>query len=381
MTLDAVTKFAWVMLAACLLVLAPGRAAADTGEGKTIADFRVLGLKNFTEQEVLSQIRMKRGEKYSLAAASKDAEALLKTGWFLSNIRIAAEPRKDDAVTVLITVHELTGVVQEVVYKGAEHLSDSELSKLTGLRKGMPMNPVANQSAASAIRRKYHEDGRRYANVRLVEGGKASDARVFFDISEGPKVKINSIELKYISPEGWRHLQGPTCGRNSPPRPRGSASSAAASTRSRSSSTSTASAPITNNWASSASASRSRRKVSNNGSEVDLIFWIDEGPRYQVADVRMAGNKVFSDETLFRLTDTRPNTPYSKATIEGDVGRLKTYYGYSGRQVPIEEKLTEVSPGVVSVSYQVVETDPKRVGDVKIQSATTTPATRSSAAN
>jgi RNA polymerase sigma factor (sigma-70 family) len=110
------------------------------------------------------------------------------------------ESKKGDAVTpnqktaenkgkVYFDVAEYPSVVQEIVYQGAHHLKPDELDTLTGLKKGMPLNPVANLMAQQAILRRLHEKGRMFAGVELVEGNKPGDTRVVFRIVEGPVVK------------------------------------------------------------------------------------------------------------------------------------------------------------------------------------------------
>ena len=90
----------------------------------------------------------------------------------------------DDKVNVVFEVREYPSIVQEIRYEGAKHLKDADLDALTGLRRGVPLNPIANKLAVNAILRKYHEQGRLFASVELVEGGKEGDTRVVFRITE-----------------------------------------------------------------------------------------------------------------------------------------------------------------------------------------------------
>src|SRR5205823_4269460 len=90
-------------------------------------------------------------------------------------------------------VAEYPSTIQEIVYNGAGHLKADELETITGLRKGAPLNPIANQMARNAILRRYAEMGRMFASVELVEGDKPGDSRVVFNITEGPVVRIRSI--------------------------------------------------------------------------------------------------------------------------------------------------------------------------------------------
>src|SRR5262249_41473833 len=70
-----------------------------------------------------------------------------------------------------------------------------ELETATGLKKGVPLNPWAVQRARQAILDKYKEKGRLSAGVDIEEGTKAGDTRVVFSITEGPVVKVSRIEF------------------------------------------------------------------------------------------------------------------------------------------------------------------------------------------
>src|SRR5207253_1122970 len=64
---------------------------------------------------------------------------------------------------------------------------------LTNLRKGAPLNPIANRMAREAILRRYHDMGRLFAGVELLEGDKPGDTRVVFNITEGEVVRVRRI--------------------------------------------------------------------------------------------------------------------------------------------------------------------------------------------
>ena len=57
----------------------------------------------------------------------------------------------DGKVIVYFHARELHTVVREIVYDGAKHIKQDDLDSLSGLRKGMPMNPNANKQACQAL--------------------------------------------------------------------------------------------------------------------------------------------------------------------------------------------------------------------------------------
>src|SRR5205814_7917385 len=112
-----------------------------------------------------------------------------------ANVKASKQDSGENKVKVYFLVTEFTVAIQEIVYNGAKHLKPDELETLTGLRKGAPLNPLANRMAVNAIRRRYEEMGRLFAGVELVEGDKPGDTRVVFNITEGPVVRVSSVSF------------------------------------------------------------------------------------------------------------------------------------------------------------------------------------------
>ena len=98
---------------------------------------------------------------------------------------------------MFVKAHELTGQVQDVIYYGAQHLSADELVDLSGVRRGSPMNPNANQLAPRG-HREQAEGGRPVLRHRPPRGGGQGErhTRVVFNIVEGPVVRVKAIEFR-----------------------------------------------------------------------------------------------------------------------------------------------------------------------------------------
>ena len=192
----------WTTLLSVLAVgMTSGGAFAQTGEnptGVTVGDVVPLNLKSVDPEYVRSLMHTRPGKPYDDATVNEDVRRLLNTQLFVpGSVSISTSFTADKKkVTVFVNVQELTGVVKEVVYHGAQHLSADELIDLTNVRRGAPMNPNANQLGRTAIQNKLREDGRFYATVVLVEGDKIADTRVVYWIVEGPVVRVRAIEFR-----------------------------------------------------------------------------------------------------------------------------------------------------------------------------------------
>lgn len=83
-------------------------------------------------------------------------------------------------------------LIQEVVYKNAQHVSQENLEMLSKIHKGMPLDTVVNLLACQEIQNHLKDKGHYWARVSLEEGNKLTDKRVVFSIDEGPIVRIQS---------------------------------------------------------------------------------------------------------------------------------------------------------------------------------------------
>src|SRR5262245_7306741 len=160
-------SFGTLLAAAFLAVvaLACTASAADGPNGKTIAEVIPVGNRVRTPDQIRSMMHSRPGIAYEEAVVQEDVRRLHGTKWFTpGGVQILTKSEPDGRVTILVHVTELTNTVQDVQFKGAQH-NVSDLKTLCGVRKGEPMNPLANELGRQAIQRKYQDDGRYYATV------------------------------------------------------------------------------------------------------------------------------------------------------------------------------------------------------------------------
>jgi outer membrane protein insertion porin family len=163
--------------------------------GKVIvSEVKVIGLRNVAVDEVTALTKLRAGATFSVAQVSEDYRSLAESGLFTQVVlRIVQQPNKPEIFEINYFVTEWTRV-REIVYHGAKHFDTKELDEMIGLKRGEPLIPSKNQEACQRILERYYEQGRPLASVSLLEGGKPTDTRVVFDITEGPKVKVRSID-------------------------------------------------------------------------------------------------------------------------------------------------------------------------------------------
>jgi outer membrane protein assembly complex protein YaeT len=359
-------------MALVILLLALAPAAAEPPAGKEIAEVVVQGNRLKTVEQILAKMNTKPGRRYNESTAQEDVGRLLAEGWFPPNgVQLSTADRADGKITVIVNVVELPSTVQKITYRGRNHIGNEEMERITGIKRGMPMSPAFNQAARQSIMRAYQEKGRYWVGVELTKGGKLEDSEVIFDIAEGPIVKLGSIKFEFF---------GPTSGDISTGRLRTQIQSSKAFLGLIGGDFN----PIQLEMDLVKIAeyyhnlgyldARVQRELiwSADKRSVTVVFHVEEGKRYKVARLQVDGNKSFEEVKLMGYTDLRNGDHYDKFVIQGDLKRLRDFYGYQGRNVVAKETFTQAGDGLVTVHYQIEEKEPVRVGEVKVYGNTVT---------
>ena len=340
--------------------------AVDNPNGKIISEVIPIGNHIRKTEAILAIMRSKPGTVYESATIQEDVRQLQNTKWFVPfGVEIHTVNEADGRVQVWVRVSELMSTVEDVIFEGAQHLSKNECQTLTGIRKGQPMNPLANKLGQQQLLRKYQEEGRAYTIVELVEGSQTTDTRVVYRIVEGPVVKIASLEFRGAVRASVGRLRTQIVNKPDlgflPPK----------------------FDPMTLDL--------DRQKLieyyhglgflsvqitweivhTQDVSRVNIVYYIVEGQQYTVAGKQIEGNRSFDTPTLEGLTELKPGEPYDRRKAELDVKRMKDYMGERGYNVAVEQRLYEVpgEPGLVQVHYDVINDAgaPKRVGRIIIE--------------
>lgn len=353
-----------------------GRAAADDNpDGRVVSEVTpVSANRGVRKPDQIRQVMHTRaGARYEKATAQEDVRRLLATKWFTPDgvqIRTRVEP--DGRVAVLVVVTELSGVVEDVQFVGAEHVRVSDLQSLCGVRKGEPMNPVANELGRVAIQQRYQADGRYYATVELVEGKKSTDTRVVYRIVEGPKVKVAGVDFHGPDHASVARLRAQLV-------------------------TKKEFIGFFGGTFNPATLEADRQRLvdyyENLGfldvkvtpevvptadvGYVRIAYHVAEGRQYKVAGTQVDGAKSFPAAKLERLTDgLKPGGRYDRREAEADKNRVEDYFGERGRKVTVVEHRYAVpdSPDQVRVHYEVVgdRGTPDRVGRLTFEGNTVT---------
>jgi outer membrane protein insertion porin family len=350
------------LAAPLLLWCAVALAQAPSGPGTmTVADVIVTGNKLVSTSRIMSLIHTRAGTEFVRETADEDVRRLMETKLF-GNVRVELKYLPDNKVKVYFNIREPRGEIEDILYEGVKHGNKKEeLNTLIGLRKGMPLNPIANQMACRTIERHYQEEGRPFATCELVEGGNDGDTRVVFRITEGPVVKVKDIAFtgntfvssarlatQITSSKEWFGLFGGKYNDLMAEMDLGKL------------------VEYYKSWGYQQVHVSKELVWDEDMTHVTLVFHIQEGLRYKVGGVSYEGIKTFPPDQIEQLGRIKQGEFYNEAKAEGDVKTIKDYYGWTGRPTQVKKDLYYPEPGVVQVVYQVQERPPTRVGQIFI---------------
>jgi outer membrane protein assembly complex protein YaeT len=374
-TIGSTAVAAWrnlFLIGALLLAVAAtaslGLAQQTNGERLTVDDVLIIGLRSISTEQVKAQLRTVPGQPYNEAFIQEDLRRL-------GEMRTFKPPRVETqmvpgakSVKVFFIVEEYPNVVREVLYKNAHHAKTEELEAITGIKRGLPLNPGSNLKACLNIVDYYKKEGRYFASCKLEEGGNPTDTRVVFNITEGPVVRF-----RYITFTGndtlattarlrtqidtwqrflWFELLG---SKFEPARVDSDAAKLAEYYK-------------TNGYL-DVRVTRELR-FTDDHQFVDVVFHISEGLHYHVQDVSVKGSQALPQDQVLSILALHKGDKYDERTIDKDIRNITDLYGYRGYQTIVDKKLVfadkAVEPGVVRVEYQVVERTPAKVGEIVI---------------
>ena len=110
-----------------------------------------------------------------------------------------------------------------------------------------------------------------------------------------------------------------------------------------------------------------RRQPASRG-RVDLVIPIYEGPRYKVGRVSFGKMTVFTPQELIPALTVSEGDDFSGRKVNDDIRMIRSYYGSRGyADARVTPEMKDVSSGVVSIKYEVVEGTLYRIGKVNIQ--------------
>jgi outer membrane protein assembly complex protein YaeT len=345
------------------LLIGGGACLAQTPSKAIVADVIPVGNHQMATQRITSLLKIHPGAEYSQSVVDEDVRTLYQTKQF-KDVQVRLQDAGEGKVIVYFQLTEHPNRIEDIQYLGAKRFSKEDLDGITGLHKGQPLNPIANQIARQAILRKYtQEKGRLLASVELIEGDKPTDTRVIFRITEGNQIKVSSISftgVSFVTPARLRTqlnssaaFLGVLGGEYNPMMVESDVSK------------------LIEYYKTFGfhDVRVSRELVLEPDSDrVKLIYHVDEGRRYRLGTVQLDGPKDIPRDRLMTYIDTRAKKGdyYSEDIIRASMNDMKDDQGFRGIDAAVHRELTFKDNGEVDVRYEMTERPAAKVGQIII---------------
>ena len=327
-------------------------------------DIQFVGPETVSRDKILANMRTRVGKAYSPATTEEDIRNLYSTG-NVSNVRIFGEPQTDGVKVIVVVATKST--ISEVGIRGSLKYSESKLRDQISTKPGDALSEAALEADRQKIVEYYRGKGFGDTDVRYrTEGNeKQGTSRVYFDITEGAKTKIdrvvfegnssvNSRELAKVvksKPKGFLNVFSSTAGKLNQDQLEDDARAIRELYQSKG----------------FADVDVRRPSVSRRGVKVDITFPISEGRQYKVGKVTYSGAKALSLADVVKPLKVKSGSTYSPLAVRGDIKAIQDLYGAKGYvDLQIAASPSPAGPGVVDLNFRMDEGMQSSVNRVNI---------------
>ncbi|WP_395716842.1 outer membrane protein assembly factor BamA [Prosthecobacter sp.] len=109
------------------------------------------------------------------------------------------------------------------------------------------------------------------------------------------------------------------------------------------------------------------RREPVSAKEIDIVYVISEGARYDVSGVTLSGNTIYSQDELMKGIRQEAGFPYKGSFVKADEKMIQDYYGSRGyADARVETSILESAPGQVAVAYSITEGAKSYISKVNI---------------
>lgn len=339
-----------------------------------VADVQIRGQESIAEHEIFQHLHTRRDREFDPEVVQADVRRLAGTGRF-SDVRTFTEKTPQGGVVVIFQLRERPAI-RFIRFHGNRGIGDQRLTAICGLNLGDPINRFAVREARRKTEQHYRDKGFSLAQVEVMKGDQPDDRGVVFQVREGPVERIDAVQFigntvvsdarlrtQIESKPGilWYFVRGQV------DREKIDAD------------VEKLTAYYRNLGYFNARVGR-ELEFDDAGKWLQLSFVIDEGPRYRVRNVSLAGNEKFLDPELQKALTLASGEFFNLTKMQSDVNALKDFYGGKGyifAKVQADPRFLE-EPGMLDLTYDIEEGNRFRVGEINVHIRGENPHTRES---
>lgn len=355
-----------------LSIVSPGQIQAQVGipaapaVRKIVKDVQIIfkGAVKLDENRIRGQLSTREGQPFTDEAVERDIKALYSTGTVEQIEPIARDVAGGVSVTFVITGR---GGISDIGFLGNTTFDNDKLRKEIEVQVGDPVDDAKLSAAQQKIVELYEKKG--YSDVivsyDIAPSTREGFSSVVFKVDEGARGIIHDIRFEGNTAIKARVLRGKIKSKEH---------------------------HVWNLWGKKGKLNNQDlqedikiveqafqdegyvyakvtevRREPVSAKEMDLVFVIYEGAKYDVAGVSLSGNTLFTNEALTPGIKTEAGFPYVGSFVKADEKMIQDYYGSRGyADARVETSILEAGPGQVTVAYHITEGTKSYISKVNI---------------
>ena len=357
----------------------PAPKTEEISPAEKVSEIRIIGNDTIDTAQIAGQLKTKVGRRFNRSIVQQDVRRLGNLNWFV-DVKSFHETTPQGKVVIFQVVERPT--IRYVAYVGNEKITSKRLAKETALESGGAVDPYAVEEGRRKIKELYQTFGFHKVQVTILEGSDPTDHGIVYLINEGVAQKVwdvtfignqfvsdSRLETIVKSKPSWFKVNSQIPGINF---------KMGALHRDQ---LKTDIEQLTAYYRSfgffQAKVSR-KIEFNEKGNWAYITFIVDEGPRYNVRNVRFLGNTKFEGEAMAAAAKLTAGQPFEQSKVQRDTMWLQELYGSHGyvfADVRPEPVFLE-EPGEVDLLYHIDEGEQFRVGRIFVNIGGENPHTR-----
>ena len=316
-------------------------------------DVQFVGPETVSRDKILANMRTRVGKSYSSATTEEDIRNLYATG-NVSNVRIFGEPATDGVKVIVVVATKST--ISEVGIRGNLRFKESKLRDQISTKPGDALSEATLEADRQKILEYYRGKGFGDIDVRFrTEGSsKQGTSRVYFDITEGAKTKIDRVVFEGNSNVTARELSKVVKSKK-----KGIfnvfSSTAGKLNEDQLEEDSRAIRELYQSKG-YADVEVRRPSISRRNDKVDVTFPIVEGRKYSINKVTYSGAKALPLGDVVKPLKVKSGSVYSPVAVRGDIKSIQDIYGAKGYvDLQIAASPSPAGPGLVDLNFRIDE--------------------------
>jgi len=335
---------------------------AEQPKQKTIAVIKVKGNKAISTATILSKIKSKPGDVFSQDQLNSDLKRLFGLGFF-TDISIETEDYETGTAVTFVVVER--PLVSSIVFIGNRAIRPEKLKKEMKSAEKEMLDETKLKQDIELIKDMYKKKGYQLVDVKYdITADKGENtSQITITINEKNRVKIRKINFV-----GNKNIPSKQLLKSISTRPDTLFTSGYLKEETLQTDLEKLKYLYDNKGFLDAKIT-DKMDYDSTGRWIVLTIQIEEGKKYTVGDIALAGNKIFPEKDIRSKLTMLSTHPFSQMGLRQDIAAIQQFYyqkGYMLAQVDGSTVLN-TQTGKMDITYKIVENQLIYIDKIKIK--------------